>query len=153
MIHHVGMERYFLKNDFVFPLKYAVRRYSKENSKTELIWKYNNVSKLGEYLYSLNKLTNITKVHVIGYCVNIVDLIPILDFYANIIYNHCNKRLILHIDTNQKKSLKKIILDNPELRKYDAIQFQSDPDGVKFVNGKERYHFRKDCDNIIDYFN
>ena len=89
MIHHVGMERYFLKNDFVFPLKYVVRRYTKDNSKTELIWKYNNVSKLGEYLYSLNKLTNITKVHVIGYCVNIVDLILILDFYANIIYNLC----------------------------------------------------------------
>ena len=107
MIHHVGMERYFLKNDFVFPLKYVVRRYSKDNSKTELIWKYNNVSKLGEYLYSLNKLTNITKVHVIGYHVDIVDLIPILNFYANIIYNYCNKRLILHIDTNQKNSLKK----------------------------------------------
>lgn len=153
MIHHVGMERYFLKNDFVFPLKYAVRRYSKENSKTEIIWKYNNVSKLGEYLYSLNKLTNITKVHVIGYHVDIVDLIPILNFYANIIYNYCNKRLILHIDTNQKNSLKKLVFDNPELRKYDAIQFQSDPDGVKFVNGEERYHFRKDCVNIIDYFN
>ena len=153
MIHHVGMERYFLKNDFVFPLKYAVRRYNKENSKTELIWKYNNVSKLGEYLYSLSKLTNITKVHVIGYHVDIVDLIPILNFYANIIYNYCNKRLILHIDTNQKESLKKLVLDNPELRKYDAIQFQSDPDGVKFVNGEERYHFRKDCDNIIDFFN
>ena len=152
MIHHVGMERYFLKNDFVFPLKYAVRRYSKENSKTELIWKYNNVSKLGEYLYSLNKLTNITKVHVIGYCVNIVDLIPILNFYANIIYNYCNKKLILHIDTNQKNSLKKLVLDNPELRKYDAIQFQSDPDGVKFVNGSEHYHFRKDCDNFVEYF-
>ena len=153
MIHHVGMERYFLKNDFIFPLKYVVRRYSKANSKIELIWKYNNVSKLGEYLYTLNKLTNITKVHVIGYCTNIVDLIPILDFYANIIYNYCNKRLILHIDTNQKNSLKKTLLDNPELRKYDAIQFQSDPDGVKFVNGKERYHFRRDCDNTIDYFN
>ena len=46
MIHHVGMERYFLKNDFVFPLKYVVRRYNKETSKTEIIWKYNNVSKL-----------------------------------------------------------------------------------------------------------
>mgnify|MGYP004466479383 FL=1 len=152
MIHRVEMERYFLKNDFVFPLKYVARRYTKDNSKTELIWKYNNVSKLGEYLYSLNKLTNITKVHVIGYHVDIVDLIPILNFYANIIYNHCNKRLILHIDTNQKESLKKIVLDNPELRKYDAIQFQSDPDGVEFVNGENHYHFRKDCVNIIEYF-
>ena len=43
---------------------------------------------------------------------------------------------------------------NPELRKYDAIQFQSDPDGVKFINGNgsEQYHFRKDCDNTIEYF-
>lgn len=153
MIYHTGVERYFLQNDFVFPLKYTVRR-CRQTYKTEMIWKYNDVSKLGEYLYTLNKLTNITKVHIIGYGVDIVKLIPILDFYANIIHEYCNKKLILHIDTIQKNSLKKLVLDNPELRKYDTIQFQSDPDGVKFINGNgsEQYHFRKDCDNTIEYF-
>ncbi len=152
MIYHTGVERYFLQNDFVFPLKYTVRR-CRQTYKTEMIWKYNDVSKLGEYLYTLNKLTNITKVHIIGYGVDIVKLIPTLDFYANIIHEYCNKKLILHIDTIQKNSLKKLVLDNPELRKYDAIQFQSDPDGVKFINGNgsEQYHFRKDCDNTIEY--
>lgn len=154
MIHHTEMNRYFLRNDFVFPLKYTTRKYNKTTSEIEVVLKYNSVSDLGKYLYELNKLTNITKVHVIGYGVDIVKLIPILDFYANIIYDYCNKKLILHIDTIQKNSLKKLVLDNPELRKYDAIQFQSDPDGVKFINGNgsEQYHFRKDCDNIIEYF-
>lgn len=152
MIHHIEMNRYFLRNDFVFPLKYTVRKYNKDSSEIEVSLKYNPVSDLGKYLYELNKLTNITKVHVIGYGVDIIELIPILDFYANIIYDYCNKRLILHIDTIQATSLKKAAIENPELRKYDAIQFQSDPDGLRIINGADQYHFRRDCDNVAEYF-
>mgnify|MGYP000853639084 FL=1 len=149
---HTEMNRYFLRNDFVFPLKYTTRKYNKATSEIEVALKYNSVSDLGKYLYELNKLTNITKVHVIGYGVDIAKLIPILDFYANIIYDYCNKKLILHIDTDQATSLKKTAIENPELRKYDAIQFQSDPDGLRIINGADRYHFRRDCDNVAEYF-
>lgn len=149
---HTEMNRYFLRNDFVFPLKYTAREYNKATSEIEVALKYNSVSDLGKYLYELNKLTNITKVHVIGYGVDIVKLIPILDFYANIIYDYCNKKLILHIDTDQATSLKKTAIENPELRKYDAIQFQSDPDGLRIINGTDQYHFRRDCDNVAEYF-
>lgn len=152
MTHHTEMNRYFLRNDFVFPLKYTTRKYNETTSEIEVVLKYNSVSDLGKYLYELNKLTNITKVHVIGYGVDIVKLIPILDFYANIIYDYCNKKLILHIDTGQATSLKKTAIENPELRKYDAIQFQSDPDGLRIINGADQYHFRRDCDNVAEYF-
>lgn len=154
MVHHIGMGRYFLRNDFIFPLKYIERKYKECNgtSTIQMVYRHNPVSNLGKYLYQLNKLTNITKVHVIGYGVDIIELIPILDFYANIIYDYCNKRLILHIDTIQATSLKKAAIENPGLRKYDAIQFQSDPDGVKFINGADQYHFRRDCDNVAEYF-
>ncbi len=152
MIHHTEMNRYFLRNDFVLPLKYITRKYNKTTSEIEVVSKYNSVLDLGKYLYELNKLTNITKVHVIGYGVDIVKLIPILDFYANIIYDYCNKKLILHIDTDQATSLKKTATENPELRKYDAIQFQSDPDGLRIINGADQYHFRRDCDNVTEYF-
>lgn len=153
MVHHIEMSRYFLRNDFVFPLKYMIRKYNKYEAKTEIISKYNTVSDLGKYLYELNKLTNITKVHVIGYGIDIIKLIPTLDYYANIIYDYCcSKRLILHIDTIQAEELKKTAIENPELRKYDAIQFQSDPDGLMIINGTNQYHFRRDCDNIMEYF-
>lgn len=149
---YTELNRYFLRNDFVFPLKYTTRKYNEDTSEIEVALKYNSVSDLGKYLYELNKLTNITKVHVIGYGVDIVKLIPILDFYANIIYDYCNKKLILHIDTDQATSLKKTAIENPELRKYDAIQFQSDPDGLRIINGADQYHFRRDCDNVAEYF-
>ena len=144
--HCLNDNRYFLRNDFIFitdliPVKDGYHILPIERR---------NIRELGKYLYDLSRLTNITKVHIIAYMNNnIISNLDILDFYGNIFWNLCNKKLVLHISPSQKYLLKKAVQENPKLREYDSIQFQCDPNGAIFKNGANMYKFNINKPNTV----